>query len=895
MSDSLVSPSEEILIISDAIHDEDYINLITPIYQDYLDGQSKIPIYIHPGGDYQQVGFTTYPLGKIEWTIDSSFYYEFIVNLFNRIDNLIEIDFEIWDHYDGTLIDIYATEYNPYDSLLGASYAWDGYVDIEFRVLDDVRENYITIVHEVGHALGLDHPDGDGYNSNYDIQDTIMSYNGNSLLEEIWFSDADIYTLQRIYGLEENTINNSNGSFSISGTVAAGNTLSINEDTASITVISINENSTLVDTFSSNESVTWSISGGLDKSLFSINYSNGALSFNTSPDYESPSDSNADNRYIVDVRATNSSGDTSDKTVFVSVNDVIDTVPVVPISLTVEQKFGSSSSDTISTSWDELVWGLDGDDTFILPTYTNSDIDIEPFLIGGNGNDTFTINKNQGALIYEAPNQGDNDLLVINNLSFNSSDSYYIFLDERHILFGNIPNNQYVFVLDALDSLNYPYQSGIDYIQLDDALYDANTLISSLYYQRYLYGGYLGSYSFSYVDQLLEGLASQEGWTTSNLGNLISEINNNEASFMPDNSDIWNYLASNTDLIEVFGSDTIAALNHYLSSGAKEERVADNFDEWAYLASNPELIDLLGSDANAATKHYVTNGYLEGRNTSGFNPSNYLSNYSDLSAVFDKDLFLATKHYVEFGYAEGRTDTSTSSNSSSDSGSISNLTDLEAYNYIASNNDLISAFGIDIGAAKVHYENYGISEGRSLDSFSASNYLTKYSDLSAAFGDDQTLALKHYIEFGYTEGRTDTFTSSNSSSDSGGSSNLTDFEAYNYIASYDDLIIAFGTDLTSAKSHYANYGKSEGRPLDTFDEWGYLASNNDLMNAFGSDTTEAVKHYISFGKSEGRSTNIFNADSYLNNYADLRNAFGTNEELATKHYVEYGFNEGRVF
>ena len=86
-----------------------------------------------------------------------------------------------------------------------------------------------------------------------------------------------------------------------------------------------------------------------------------------------------------------------------------------------------------------------------------------------------------------------------------------------------------------------------------------------------------------------------------------------------------------------------------------------------------------------------------------------------------------------------------SSSSSSSSGGSSNLTDLEAYNYIASNNDLISAFGIDIEAAKSHYIDYGISEGRSLTTFSATNYLAKYSDLSAAFGDDQTLALKHYL------------------------------------------------------------------------------------------------------------------------------------------------------
>ena len=83
---------------------------------------------------------------------------------------------------------------------------------------------------------------------------------------------------------------------------------------------------------------------------------------------------------------------------------------------------------------------------------------------------------------------------------------------------------------------------------------------------------------------------------------------------------------------------------------------------------------------------------------------------------------------------------------------------------------------------------------------------------------------------------------------------LSDLEVYNYIASNNDLISAFGIDIEAAKSHYTNYGISEGRPLDNFDEWGYLASNNDLLNHFGSNTTEAIKHFISYGKSEGRST-----------------------------------------
>jgi len=36
----------------------------------------------------------------------------------------------------------------------------------------------------------------------------------------------------------------------------------------------------------------------------------------------------------------------------------------------------------------------------------------------------------------------------------------------------------------------------------------------------------------------------------------------------------------------------------------------------------------------------------------------------------------------------------------------------------------------------------------------------------------------------------------------------------------------------------------EGRTLDLFDEWGYLASQNDLLNVFDSDITSAVEHFF---------------------------------------------------
>ena len=82
------------------------------------------------------------------------------------------------------------------------------------------------------------------------------------------------------------------------------------------------ENKTDVYTFTANDFVTWSLSGGTDKGLFSINSSTGALTFNSAPDYESPADSNKDNSYVVDIRATDSLNNYVDQTVSVLIADV---------------------------------------------------------------------------------------------------------------------------------------------------------------------------------------------------------------------------------------------------------------------------------------------------------------------------------------------------------------------------------------------------------------------------------------------------------------------------------------------------------------------------------------------------------------------------------------------
>ncbi|MGH9893008.1 MAG: cadherin domain-containing protein, partial [bacterium] len=67
---------------------------------------------------------------------------------------------------------------------------------------------------------------------------------------------------------------------------------------------------------------TYSIIGGADQGVFSINGATGALTFNTAPNFEAPADAGADNVYDVTVQVSDGNGGTAMQAIAVTVTNV---------------------------------------------------------------------------------------------------------------------------------------------------------------------------------------------------------------------------------------------------------------------------------------------------------------------------------------------------------------------------------------------------------------------------------------------------------------------------------------------------------------------------------------------------------------------------------------------
>ena len=145
------------------------------------------------------------------------------------------------------------------------------------------------------------------------------------------------------------------------------------------TTLTMDENETdvgtIIGTDADGDSLTYSITGGVDQDLFTIDASTGVLSFKTGPDYEDPGDSGGDNLYDVEITVSDGSNSTS-QALIISVLDLNEKLSMTNKTI-FENEAGATVGDlsVIDTAFgnDNITYELTGEDAqyFIPVSYTH--------------------------------------------------------------------------------------------------------------------------------------------------------------------------------------------------------------------------------------------------------------------------------------------------------------------------------------------------------------------------------------------------------------------------------------------------------------------------------------------------------------------------------------------
>ena len=779
-----------------------------------------------------------------------------------------------------------------------------------------------TILHEIGHALGLGHQgnyNGSGSyinNANYindSWQSSTMSYfsqSVNTYTDASFaylssFSAVDLIALEDLYSPQ---------GFSSSYSFAGDTTYGFNTN--------ISNSKSLI--FS--ELTNW-----ISSTAFTISDGNG----NDTLDF-----SGFSNNQTIDLRST----DKTSSSLFASSIAGLTGNLVISAGTIIENAFGGSGNDTIigNPSNNKLNGGSGND-----------------LLVGGPGDDTYIIDSISDT-VNENLNEGDD--LIIASISYTlpnnlekitltgSSDIDAIGNDLDNVIKGNSGTNEIngklgtdIIIFDGLYdeysfSLNYDNLvieddrlsspngttiiENVEIIEFSDFTKTINELLNSLrtitlnnYEASDL--NFLDTNSTENIDalavNLLSGSISELNSAYSSSG--INGLGNEDIVISDIYIDASLLVTLDNNTTGIIDASTLSALTGNISeiNSAYESSSINGLGDESIIINDiildASLINILDKGTtggiDASTVSTLTGNISEINSAYRSSSINGLGDESII--ISDTSLFSTTLSALDAN-TTGGIDVSTVStltgniseiNSTYESSSINGLGD---ESIIISDTSLFSTTLNTLDANTTGIVNAGsvTSLAGTLETLSKaynSSSVTGLGDEAVTLSDTEISATLLNTLDGKTTGAIDaskltkitgTGTDAKTAFESAGISGLT-FDASNYLASYSDLLTAFGNNLETAKSHYFANGVSEGRSFDAFDETSYLASYSDLLGAFGTNTDKALIHYINNGFSEGRTVS-FDGNSYLASNTSLIGS--TSVADAAAHYVNTGYAAG---
>lgn len=186
----------------------------------------------------------------------------------------------------------------------------------------------------LGSLAGLTFSTGDG------TADAVLAFTGtlaaiDAALDGMIFTPTPGYSGPASVRLQTDDQGNTGGGAltdddTVSITVLPPNNVPVITSNGGAATATVNaaENTIVVTTMAASDpdvpgqTLTWSVAGGADAALFTIDALTGELRFSTAPDAEAPSDANADGVYAVDILVDDGDGGTDLQTLSVTVVDV---------------------------------------------------------------------------------------------------------------------------------------------------------------------------------------------------------------------------------------------------------------------------------------------------------------------------------------------------------------------------------------------------------------------------------------------------------------------------------------------------------------------------------------------------------------------------------------------